>query len=86
MSLASLLAGAAFTNADVGAVHCLSEVVGGHYDLPHGQICARYLPASAAFSTSRRCPSATPPSRRRWCRRGGRARPGAAPRPPSTRS
>ncbi len=50
MSLASLLAGAAFTNADVGAVHCLSEVVGGHYDLPHGQICAMYLPASAAFN------------------------------------
>ena len=50
MSMASLLAGAAFTNADVGAVHCLSEIVGGHYDLPHGQICAMYLPASAAFN------------------------------------
>ena len=50
MSLASLLAGAAFTNADVGAVHCLSEIVGGLYDLPHGLVCAMYLPAATAFS------------------------------------
>jgi alcohol dehydrogenase len=50
MSLASLLAGAAFTNADVGAVHCISEVVGGMYDLPHGLICAMYLPAVTEFS------------------------------------
>ena len=50
LSLASLLAGAAFNNSDVGAVHCLSEIVGGHFDLPHGLICAMYLPAVAAFS------------------------------------
>ena len=50
MSLASLLAGAAFTNADVGAVHCLSEVVGGRFELAHGLICAMYLPAATAFS------------------------------------
>jgi alcohol dehydrogenase len=50
MSLASLFAGAAFTNADVGAVHCISEIVGGLYDLPHGLVCAMYLPAVTAFS------------------------------------
>ncbi|MBT7401352.1 MAG: iron-containing alcohol dehydrogenase [Bacteroidetes Order II. Incertae sedis bacterium] len=34
--LASTLAGMAFGNADVGAVHCLSESIGGLLDLPHG--------------------------------------------------
>ncbi len=33
---ASTLAGLAFGNADVGAVHCLSETLGGFYDVPHG--------------------------------------------------
>jgi alcohol dehydrogenase len=33
---ASTLAGMAFGNADVGAVHCLSESIGGVLDLPHG--------------------------------------------------
>lgn len=33
---ASTLAGMAFGNADVGAVHCLSEGVGGLLDHPHG--------------------------------------------------
>ena len=50
LSLASLLAGAAFTNADVGAVHCIAEVVGGLYDLAHGVVCALYLPSVSEFS------------------------------------
>jgi alcohol dehydrogenase len=33
---ASTLAGLAFGNADVAAVHCLSETLGGRYDLQHG--------------------------------------------------
>ncbi len=33
---ASTLAGLAFGNADVAAVHCLSESLGGIYDVPHG--------------------------------------------------
>lgn len=33
---ASTIAGMAFGNADVGAVHCLSEGVGGMLDHPHG--------------------------------------------------
>jgi alcohol dehydrogenase len=41
---ASTLAGLAFGNADVGAVHCLSETLGGRYDLPHGLLNAVLLP------------------------------------------
>ncbi|MDY7094420.1 MAG: iron-containing alcohol dehydrogenase [Acidobacteriota bacterium] len=33
---ASTLAGMAFGNSDVGAVHCLSETLGGGWDVPHG--------------------------------------------------
>lgn len=33
---ASTIAGMAFSNADVAAVHCLSETIGGLYDVPHG--------------------------------------------------
>lgn len=36
MMLASTLAGMAFGSSDVGAVHCLSETLGGLYDVPHG--------------------------------------------------
>jgi alcohol dehydrogenase len=53
---ASTLAGLAFGNADVAAIHCLSETLGGRYDVPHGLANAvllgpvtRYnLPASRA--------------------------------------
>lgn len=33
---ASTLAGIGFGNADVAGVHCLSETLGGFYDVPHG--------------------------------------------------
>ena len=41
---ASTLAGMAFGSADVGAVHCLSETVGGLFDVPHGLGNAVFLP------------------------------------------
>lgn len=40
---ASTLAGVAFGNADVGGVHCLSESIGGLFDLPHGVTNAALL-------------------------------------------
>jgi alcohol dehydrogenase len=40
---ASTLAGMAFGNADVAAVHCLSETLGGFMDVPHGLANAMLL-------------------------------------------
>lgn len=40
---ASTLAGLAFGNADVAGVHCLSESLGGLYDVPHGLANATLL-------------------------------------------
>jgi alcohol dehydrogenase len=48
--LASLLAGVAFGNSDVGGVHCMGEAIGGLYDTPHGVAMAIYLPVVADFN------------------------------------
>ena len=50
MLLGSLLAGMAFGNADVGAVHCLGESLGGVFDTPHGLACAVFLPDVLDFN------------------------------------
>jgi alcohol dehydrogenase len=50
VTLASLLAGVAFANSDVGAVHCISETLGGFYDIPHGVANAVYLPIVAEYN------------------------------------
>jgi alcohol dehydrogenase len=50
MMLASLVAGMAFSNADVGAVHCLAEAIGGLYDAPHGVVNAVFLPFVFAYN------------------------------------
>jgi len=56
---ASTLAGMAFGNADVGAVHCLSETLGGFYDLPHGVLNAVLLvPVLRAHGASVHAPLA----------------------------
>ncbi len=44
MLTASTLAGMAFGNADVAAVHCISEAIGGLYDTPHGVANSVFLP------------------------------------------
>jgi alcohol dehydrogenase len=50
MMRASLFAGMAFGNSDVGAVHCLAEAVGSLYDTPHGVANAVFLPYVMEFN------------------------------------
>lgn len=49
MMLASTIAGMAFSNADVAAVHCIAEALGGRYDTPHGVANSTFLPWIFAF-------------------------------------
>ncbi|WP_057777992.1 iron-containing alcohol dehydrogenase [Paucilactobacillus vaccinostercus] len=44
MAEASLLAGMAFNNADLGYVHAMAHQLGGQYDAPHGECCAALMP------------------------------------------
>lgn len=46
----SMLAGMAFGNSDVGAVHCLAEAVGSLYDTPHGVANSVFLPYVMEFN------------------------------------
>jgi alcohol dehydrogenase class IV len=50
MSLASFLAGLAFTNAGLGATHALALSVAGEYDTGHGVTIATLLPAVMRFN------------------------------------
>ncbi len=50
LMLGSTLAGMAFGNSDVGAVHCLAESVGGLYDVPHGVANSIFLPLVMEFN------------------------------------
>jgi len=50
MLLGSLLAGLCFGSADVAAVHCLAEAIGGLYDTPHGIANAVFLPYVLKFN------------------------------------
>jgi alcohol dehydrogenase len=50
MMLASTLAGMAFGNSDVGAVHCIAETIGGLYDVPHGIANAIFLPSVMEYN------------------------------------
>lgn len=50
MLLGSLLAGMAFANAPVAAVHALAYPLGGHYHLPHGLTNALVLAPVLAFN------------------------------------
>jgi alcohol dehydrogenase len=50
MMRGSLLAGMAFGNSDVGAVHCLAEALGSIYDTPHGVANAVFLPYVMEFN------------------------------------
>ncbi|MBN2643147.1 MAG: iron-containing alcohol dehydrogenase [Victivallales bacterium] len=50
MSLASLEAGLAFSNASLGAVHAMAHSLGGFLDLPHGKCNAILLPHVMDFN------------------------------------
>ena len=77
MMLASTMAGAAFINADVGAVHALAETVGAFFHIPHGVANSLFLPyirSSAGWATQ----PFTPASPGSW----GRQAPEQTTRPP----
>jgi alcohol dehydrogenase len=50
MIYAQFLAGAAFNNASLGAVHAMAHQLGGYYDLPHGMCNAILLPHICKFN------------------------------------
>jgi len=50
MMLGSLLAGITFSHADVAAVHCMAEALGGLYDTPHGVANSMFFPIVTAFN------------------------------------
>ena len=50
MLLGALLAGQAFANAPVAAVHALAYPLGGHYHIPHGLSNSLVLPAVLEFN------------------------------------
>jgi len=52
MMLGSMMAGIAFSHADVAAVHCLAEALGGLYDTPHGVANSIFLPAVTEFNAA----------------------------------
>ena len=52
MLIGSMLAGQAFANAPVGAVHALAYPLGGHYHIPHGLSNSLMLPAVLSFNSS----------------------------------
>lgn len=52
MMLASTMAGSAFINSDVGAVHAIAETVGVAYHIPHGVANSLFLPYVMEFNRS----------------------------------
>ena len=52
MMVGSIMAGMAFTNSFLGAVHSLSERIGGFYDTPHGIANSIFLPFVTRYNIS----------------------------------
>jgi alcohol dehydrogenase class IV len=50
MSLASLMAGMAFTNAGLGVTHALAYALGSHFGIPHGEATSLMLPQVMRFN------------------------------------
>jgi alcohol dehydrogenase len=55
MLLGACLAGQAFANAPVAAVHALAYPLGGHYHLPHGLTNSLVLPSVLEFNAPAAC-------------------------------
>ena len=62
MLLGACLAGQAFANAPVAAVHALAYPLGGHYHIPHGLSNSLVLP----FRAGVQCPRGLRALRRDW--------------------
>ena len=54
LSLASMIAGIAFTNAGLGITHAMAHVLGSFYRVPHGTACAILLPHVMEFNLQSR--------------------------------
>ena len=52
MMIGSLMAGMAFINSNVGAVHAISETIGAWYDTPHGVGNSIFLPYIMKYNIS----------------------------------
>lgn len=52
MAYASLLAGMAFNNANLGYVHAMAHQLGGQYDMPHGVANAILLPTVEEYNVN----------------------------------
>ena len=50
MLIASSMAGMAFINSNVGAVHAIAETIGAWYDIPHGVANSIFLPYIVEFN------------------------------------
>ncbi|MFC0560996.1 iron-containing alcohol dehydrogenase [Halalkalibacter alkalisediminis] len=50
LMIGATIAGMAFSHADVAAVHCMAEAIGGLYDTPHGVANSMFLPYIIAFN------------------------------------
>jgi len=55
MLLGAMLAGQAFANAPVAAVHALAYPLGGHYHIPHGLSNSLVLPSVLEFNAPKAC-------------------------------
>lgn len=50
MSMGSLLAGMAMSNARLGGVHGMAHPLGSHYGIPHGEVCGLLLPYTMQYN------------------------------------